>query len=546
MKTKSFISFAACVAACVLMCGCSNEESADGNGQLTAFIGGVVTEAPMERVQIGTSESSTEVPGIGTRTSMNRDDIYNEGVFLWEPNDVIYVEDDGGKLHKNQNTITDAAPRATFYVSGSYTAKSQYDVYYCGTNSAAGEKKVVIAGNQTQEAFNNTKHFGASGDCGIAKGEKITVSGRNGYKFDLKHKASYLCFLPDIPSPEERENFKIQSIEISSDNNIAGTYDLTQSGLSGAGDSKTIKLNVGTDPDGLLLADQAAVSTSIKNSLYVVIAPGKHALKVKYTVLDTKTNMVMAMTKSFGSHNFAANRICDVPVRLSASAPNGLQTLGYFYSGHNYYTWDAKENYWSGHEWDSADPWQPTTDGVTSYFYPKDNADPRWYNEGRGPLEASTPLFKQLPNANEMAWYVDKGYAHWDNTTPWVLFGQIYTGGIWLKKLSVIAEENGKSLADLKLKDPKGVDMRVASDYFRFTTKRGKPADNEIGKYFFLPMMGYYYQGTFKGSGVFCFWWSSSADPRMESSALGIRLYEYQLETSSSGRRNGAVAMPFQ
>lgn len=54
MKTKSFISFAVCVAVSVLMCSCSNEESADSNsnGQLTAFIGGIVTEAPMERMQL--------------------------------------------------------------------------------------------------------------------------------------------------------------------------------------------------------------------------------------------------------------------------------------------------------------------------------------------------------------------------------------------------------------------------------------------------------------------------------------------------------------
>ena len=43
MKTKSFISFAVCVAVSVLMCSCSNEESADSNsnGQLTAFTGGI-------------------------------------------------------------------------------------------------------------------------------------------------------------------------------------------------------------------------------------------------------------------------------------------------------------------------------------------------------------------------------------------------------------------------------------------------------------------------------------------------------------------------
>ena len=84
MKTKKlFISFAAFAAASVLMSSCSNEEStATTNEQLTAFTGGIVTEVPMERVQIGTPGGSTVVPGVTTRTSMNREDIKSVGSFL--------------------------------------------------------------------------------------------------------------------------------------------------------------------------------------------------------------------------------------------------------------------------------------------------------------------------------------------------------------------------------------------------------------------------------------------------------------------------------
>ena len=292
MKTKLFISFAAFAAASVLMSSCSNEEStATTNDQLTAFTGGIVTEVPMERVQIGTPGGSTLTPGITTRTSMNRDAIGGQGVFLWEPDDKIYVEDDNNKLCKSQNTITESAPRTTFLVDGTYTTKGQYDVYYCGTNSGAGAKKVVIADNQTQVAFNNTKHFGAVGDCGVATATKTTGSGKSDYKFDLEHKASYLCFLPYMASQEDRANYKIRRIEITSNaDNISGTYDLSQTGLSGTGDSKKITLNVGTDGNGLALADPSTATTSIKNSLYVVIAPGERKLSVKYTVFSVKGN----------------------------------------------------------------------------------------------------------------------------------------------------------------------------------------------------------------------------------------------------------------
>ena len=542
MKTKSFISFAVCLAVSVLMCSCSNEESADSNsnGQLTAFTGGIVTEAPMERMQLSSPEISTEVPGFLTRTSMNRNGIGGQGAFLWEPNDVIYVEDDNKKLCKGKSTITNAVARTTFLVDGSYTGKSQYDVYYCGTNTGAGEKKVVIASNQTQVAFNNTKHFGAAGDCGVATAAKATVAGKSGYRFDLEHKASYLCFLPYMAPQWDRANLKLKSIEITSNNNISGTYDLTQDGLSGNGEGKTITLNVGSDGNGLKLADQATATKSIKNSLYVVIAPGTHALKVKYTVLGAK-NTVMTITKSYKSHNFGANKICDIPIDLGVR----------HYSGRNYYMWDAAENYWSGHEWDAAVPWQPTTNGATNDGYPKSKAaDPsRWFHEGEGPFEASiNPLFKKLPNANEMAWYVFKGDAHWDDSVWWEVFGELYNGGIWLKKLSVIAQENGKSLADLKQKGPKGIDFRDFYSQYFFPIKEGKPADSKIGKYFFLPALGSYYgNGNLSSLGSWGNYWSSSTYADISSYAYNLSFYSHYVYLGNGGyRSHGIVAQPFE
>ena len=518
MKTKLFISFAAFLAASVLMSSCSNEESTTTtNDQLTAFTGGIVTEVPMERVQIGT-------PGVTTRTSMNRDKIGGQGVFLWEPNDVIYVMDDNNKLRKSLNTITESAPRTTFLVDGSYTIKGQYEVYYCGTNSGAGAKKVVIASDQTQSEFNNTKHFGAGGDCGVAKATKTTAAGKSGFKFDLEHKASYLCFLPYMASQEDRANFKIRRIEITSKaDNISGTYDLTQTGFSGTGNSKTITLNVGTDGNGLELADQTTATKSIKNSLYVVIAPGERKLSVKYTVFSIKENKELTLTKHYKSHTFAVNRICDIPVSLGSADLNGghknadgsdeLEEDGvaFTYTGKNYYMWNAKENYWSGHEWDSADPWQPTENNAKNDGYPDSADDARIYHEGEGAFEASNSIFKQIPNVNEMAWYVLKGDAYWDNSTQWEVFGKTYTGGLWLKKLSVIAQENGKEPAELKQKDPKGNDLRSSStDSYRSSPKSGKPADSEIGNYFFLPALGCYHHGTLNNLGSLCRYWASN------------------------------------
>lgn len=544
MKIKLFISFAAFVAASALMSSCSKEEStATTNDQLTAFTGGIVTEVPMERVQIGTPDGLTLAPGIRTRTSMNREKIGGGGTFLWEKGDEIYVVDDNNKLCKSQNKITESALRTIFLVDGTYTGKNQYDVYYYGTktNLGAEKKEVVIADKQTQVAFNNTKHFGAVGDCGVAKATKTTVEGKSGYRFDLAHKASYICFLPYVSSQIDPSNFKLKRIEITSKaDNISGTYNLTEDGLSGTGNSKTITLNVGTDGNGLELADKSTATTSINNSLYVVIAPGKRKLSVKYTVFSVKDNKDLTLTQNYKSHNFAVKQICDIPVNIGSA---------YLYSGHNYYMWDAKENYWSGHEWDAKDHSQLKKQG-----YPKSKSDAgaRWYNDDIGAFRAfQNPLFKKLPNAQELAWYVMDGDPHWDKDKTWTAFGKKCKGGIWLKKLSVIAKKNGKMLSELTRDYPHGLNGSGCNFEKSVFIKSGKP--DKIKDYFFLPALGSYMLGTLYGLGSSGFYWSSSSSPinndpfDKEQKAYSIYFTSTELKYgNTSNRNNGGVAQPFE
>jgi len=552
MKIKLFISFAAFVAASALMSSCSKEENtATTNDKLTAFTGGIVTEVPMERVQIGTPDGLTLAPGIRTRTSMNREKIGGGGTSLWEKGDEIYVVDDNNKLCKSQNKITESATRTTFLVDGTYTGKDKYDVYYYGTNtnSDAEKKEVVIADKQTQVAFNNTKHFGAVGDCGVAKATKTTVEGESGYSFDLAHKASYICFLPYISSQQASSNFKLKRIEITSkDDNISGTYELKQQeGLSGKGNSKTITLNVGTDGNGLELADKSTATKSINNSLYVVIAPGKRRLSVKYTVFSVKDNKDLTLTKNYPSHNFDVKQICDIPVNLEES-----DIFKDLYSGHNYYMWDAKENYWYGHEWDAKDHSQLKKQG---YPTSKSTDGARWYNDGRGAFRAfQNPLFKKLPNAQELAWYVMEGDPHWDNDInhSWTVFGNTNkAGGIWLKKLSVIADKVHKDLSYLKQYYPDGLNGSGCNFDKKIPIKPGKP-DN-IKDYFFLPALGCYMGGMLYGLGSSGFYWSSSSSPinsgslDKEEKAYSIYFTSTELQYgNTSNRNNGGVAQPFE
>ena len=422
--------------------------------------------------------------------------------------------------------------------------------------------KVVIAADQKQTAFNNTKHFGASGDCGVAKAEKNTDPGKGGYKFDLEHKASYLCFLPYISSQSERESNKIQSIEVTSNNNIAGTYDLSPTGLSGEGNSKTITLHVGAD--GLLLADNAVSTQSIMNSLYMVIAPGSHMIKVKYTLLDTRANKSFTVTKTYGTRTLAANTIYDIPVNLSASASDGghkgtenpvtLEEMN-LYDGHNYYMWGAKKNYWFGHEWDTAEPWQTiaTSQNLSNDKYPKSKReDPyRWFDETDSKYYHINDYFSSLPSLNEMSWYILKGDAYIDEQTTWEAFGQTQRIGLWIKKLSVIAKENNKNLAELKNVSVYGEDLTERHptnliSQMKIYAKEGKPNNSEIDKYFYLPAAGFYNEGRLLDFGTKGYYWSSSFNPNSSLAYSLVFERRNSVYIKITFRKYGYMAYPFK
>ena len=88
------------------------------------------------------------------------------------------------------------------------------------------------------------------------------------------------------------------------------------------------------------------------------------------------------------------------------------------YSTQRYYAWDAKQNYWWKHEWNSDDPWQstlPPTTGTHQYT----STDPEWSQVGPRIHPYSTPAAATnscvvCPNLNEAMWYVQKGDAHYD------------------------------------------------------------------------------------------------------------------------------------
>ena len=297
MKIKTLFISIAYVVMYAMVSSCSNEESVINGGQVTAFSGVMFSETPITRVSLDAPNTpiSTFLPA--TRTSMNRTEIEGKGIFLWEPGDYIFVEDDNDKLYKSQNTVTESQPRHTFFVDGSYTEKTSYNVYYNGTITK-DPKQVIINTNQTQYSFNNTTHFGESGDCGVAVAKKNTEAGKTGYKFDLVHKASYICFLPYIKDITKRDSYRIKEIRLETKNSsISGYFNLSSTGITSIyGWANDITLHVGEN--GLKLTNRSVDAPNIDNSLYMVVAPGTHDIEITYTVFDTSTSQTLSYTKN--------------------------------------------------------------------------------------------------------------------------------------------------------------------------------------------------------------------------------------------------------
>ena len=422
----------------------------------------------------------------------------------WSSTDKIWVKDDGGNWQQSGAvTFPFATNKAEgkFTLSGTYTGAS-HDILYTNMAVTGTQPQVEIKAAQTQSAPNNFDHAGESGDCGIATGNK---SGTD-YAFTLNHKASYLCFIPRT-SNEYVKRSKLIKVEIMSDDDIAGTYDIAADGALtlASGGSKTITVTTGSGFD----IDNSADDMS-KNATYAVVAPGTHKFRIRYWLRNTTDNPngpIEGTVSKIVTVNCTAGSIHDITANLD---PHN-------YGGSTYYMWDAKKPYWDGRDWDKGGS-QPTIESQPANSdYAKSNLDPRYYNDSFPGVGISNPatqdLFKRLPNANEMAWYCVYGDPRWDDDELWTLMGHLYKGGMWFKKKAVLIAEGHYNTE----KQPDtGFDMRTTSvgayNNNSSSITSGLPSLATAGNYFFLPASGYYFQGKFGYIGA-CDYWSSTASP---------------------------------
>lgn len=487
-----------------------------------------------------------DAPGSdGTRTSMNA-----SGVFKWEAGDKIWVKDDDGTWRQSSNSPTSSTDNFKFKVPGKFSASNTYTVYYPGKNG--NQDKVTISAAQSQADPNDPAHVGISGDCGWATATAATGTKR--FNFTLDHKTAFLVFSPYTTNTIlQNSAVKLTKIEVTSDNNLVGTYTLdpVTNQLTGAGSGKQINLTTkgaggSATEKGFSIPTSATPAT---NASYVVIKPGTHILKVRFWLKDYATGTEGTVTKLYPSFVYAANTYYTMPSELNINYP-----------GNNYYMWDAAQQYWSGHEWDktgyTAGTDQPTIGGQTGSAYPKSQvADPsRWYNTsfpGSGIRnDATQPHFASLPNANELSWYVMKGDPRRDGGELWTTMGHLYRGGMWFKKAATIAAENGITTAYMKEKTVNKIhDLRTTFIYFNKipTNIAFNPISaSDQSNYFFLPALGCSASGELRELG-YGFYWSSSADPRGNNhNAYYLGYNNVDVHVNCYSRAYGSIVRAFE
>ena len=457
--------------------------------------------------------TGTSQPEATTRTAILNHTKGAGASVNWSSTDKIWVKDDAGTWQQSTTTIIPSAANpsfAKFALSGTYTGAS-HDILYTNMAVTGTQPQVEIKATQTQSAPNNFDHAGKSGDCGIATGNK---SGSD-YAFTLDHKASYLCLIPRT-SNEYVKRSKLIKVEIMSDDDIAGTYDIAADGslTLASGGSKTITVTTGSGFD----IDNTADDMS-KNATYAVVAPGTHTFRIRYWLRNTTDNPygpIEGTVSKIVTLNCTAGSIHDITANLNP----------HDYDGDHYYMWDAKEQYWKGYEWTkklAGNTGQPTLSNGSSSNYPQSNSDvSRWYNEGSGAFQA-TQSCATLPNANELSWYVMYGDPRWDYDELWTTMGHLYKYGMWFKKKSVLQAEGNY---DTEKSADRTTDLRTTGNRYdndsRSINSGVLPSAADAGNYFFLPALGSYDNGRLKNIGGYTCYWSSSAYP-------GYSIYAYCL-----------------
>ena len=459
MKRNIFLM--AAVAVSIMLLGSCNSEVADDANASVAKIDTthcttfVIKETPTTRVSI-----TGHVPNGGA-------------VVNWIPDDKLWLRTPAdARIGSMGNNLTGVSAWAKFYFPAGYN-DATYQVNYLGHTTRTDGRHVTIHPSQWQGVPNNTDHLQYVGDC--AEGVAYRDANKAGiYNLTLHHLPAYLCILPYCNNEVIRPGAKVTKIVVRSDNAITGTFDVAASKFAAGTNLGTQIENALNGGNGFSLENN--VPNQALNAAYFVIMPGVHTLSIDYYYTTPQMFFPMKITKQVPTRNYLANTMTDIyaNINMLSFSPK-------------FYLWDAAEGqdlFVNRNQYDGA----PAD-------LPANNTDSRWYNES--PIWAAQRSTNIAPNVNQMFWYLANSVI--DKDTPWMVDGKTGKGGLWIKKLSVIAQEHGVSIGDLA-NNYEGIDRRdwwkfedmvsshfaAGSNIFRSPTlSPTNPID--VSKYIFLP-----------------------------------------------------------
>ena len=446
MKTIIKTSLLVCCA--LLLAGCTADEIETDKKTKTPDIpeGATLFES------IAQPETRTVLSAYGPGGSLN---------LLWDAYDGIWAKTSSAPTGWVRNSYsnlygTRTSDEVVFGFKDRLTEDS-YLVRYTGQDGGElSYDKVTIPSEQLKRIGTQYSpyHFSIRGDCGVAVARKDKLTGR--YKFQLEHKAAYIGIGPHSSNNsmifrKYSPKFEVKSIKVTADQAICGTFKFNDDGIDLTSRPATTEQNKSITTSGCYIPNKN--HQGLGNASVIVLAPGTYGtVKVEYVVntVGHNNDPDVTVTREYKNVTFTAGKV----------------------------------------------KWM-RPDFRAEYFEETRRSDNR---------------VKNCPNVNELRWLIEKGDPHkgkfyslrreGDGS-----FSTRFSPGIWIKKLSVIAKENGKTVEQLKATAPDGVDYTKGGRGEKTITDLPSDLPNNMGDYFFLPA----WDGLFGSINTDGYFWSSTS-----------------------------------
>ena len=442
MKTIIKTSLLFCCA--LLLAGCTADEIETDKKTKTPDIpeGATLFES------IAQPETRTSVGGCAPGMSLN---------LLWNAYDVIWAKTSSAPTGWVRNSYSNLyGTRTSDEVVFGFNDRLTKDSYLVRYTGEGGEgfsyDKVTIPSEQRKIGIQNDPYyFFLHGDCGVAVARKDKLTGR--YKFQLEHKAAYIGIAPHSSNHsmivrKYSPKFWVKSIKVTADQAICGTFNFNDDGIDLTSRPAATEQNKSITTSGCLMPDKFDRIGELENASVIVLAPGTYGtVKVEY-VVGTDEDPYVTVTREYKNVTFTAGKV----------------------------------------KWMRPD--------FRAERYTKTYLDDR--------------RVKKCPNVNELRWLIEKGDPHIGKFyySPGINseggLSAAFSRGIWIKKLSVIAKENGKTVEQLKAAAPDGANYEVKGGAPKTITDLPSDLPNNMGDYIFLPATSWYGDDYF---------WSSSYYP---------------------------------